>query len=131
MASRTAQQASGALGEDRALAYLLEQGLKLIARNVLLNPGRSQRSGELDLVMTEGATVVFVEVRARGSSLGATQFGGAIASLSPQKIARLTRAAQTWLQRDKVYRHHPPLCRIDAILIDGDQPLQWLKNITG
>ncbi len=53
------RQESGKKGEDAALEYLLQRGMKLLARN--------WRSGhkELDLVMEDGDTIRFVEVRSR------------------------------------------------------------------
>lgn len=106
--------ARGAHAEDLALAYLLGEGLLLVERNV-----RSRR-GELDLVMRDGGTLVFVEVRQRSGA----RFGGAAASIGPIKQARLWRAAQVFLLR---YPTLPP-CRFDAVCIDGDQ-LQWLRHI--
>lgn len=106
--------ARGARAEDRALAHLLEQGLALVERNV-----RSRR-GEIDLVMRDGDTLVFVEVRQRS----AARFGGAAASIGPVKQARLWRAAQVFLMRHP----SPPPCRFDAVCIDGDR-LQWLRHV--
>ena len=105
---------AGQLAEDRALDYLLQQGLVLIERNV-----RSRR-GELDLVMREGATLVFVEVRQRRSA----RFGGAAASITATKRARLWRSAEYYLLRYP----DPPPCRFDAVCIDGDA-LTWLRHI--
>lgn len=104
---------SGAAAEDRAAAYLQRQGLKLLVRNWRC------RQGELDLVMRDGNTLVFVEVRSRSQSA----FGGAGASITPAKQGKLIRAAEQYLLQQ---RGSIP-CRFDAVLIDGDQ-LQWLKN---
>ena len=104
----------GRIAEDRALAYLQQQGLKLVARNV-----RSRR-GEIDLVMRDGGTLVFVEVRQRSGD----RFGGAAASIGPLKQARLWRAAQAFLARFPA----PPPCRFDAVCIDGER-LQWLRHV--
>lgn len=104
----------GRLAEDDALAYLLLQGLKLIERNFLC------KGGELDLIMSDGKSVVFIEVRQRSSSA----FGGALASITPTKQRRMTRAAQTWLLSQKSL----PPCRFDAVVIDGGR-MEWLKNI--
>ena len=104
----------GRLAEDDALAYLLLQGLALVQRNFLC-PG-----GELDLIMRDGKSIVFVEVRQRSSK----QFGGALASITPAKQRRMVRAAQTWLLTQK----KTPPCRFDAVAIDAGQ-LSWLKNI--
>ncbi len=105
---------SGRSAEDRALAYLRAHGLILLERNF-----RSKR-GEIDLVMRDAATLVFVEVRRRASR----QFGGAAASISTTKQARLWRCAQLFLQRYPT----PPACRFDAVCIDGTA-LTWLRHI--
>jgi len=105
---------SGRSAEDRALAYLQVQGLVLLERNF-----RSKR-GEIDLVMRDSATLVFVEVRWRASR----QFGGAAASISTTKQARLWRCAQLFLQRYPT----PLACRFDAVCIDGTV-LTWLRHI--
>ena len=108
------KQARGRQGEDDALAYLLLQGLVLLARNYLC------KGGELDLIMRDGPAIVFVEVRLRSSAA----FGGALASITPAKQRRMVRAAQTWLLTQK----RLPACRFDAVVIDGGR-MEWLKNI--
>lgn len=110
---RTARQLTGQLGEDAALAYLLQQGLRLLERNFLC------KGGEIDLVMQDGETLVFVEVRKRANQ----QHGGAAASVTPAKQKRLILAAQIFLQRYRM----PPACRFDVIAIDATE-MNWLKN---
>ena len=66
---------------------------------------------------------LFVEVRQRRSQ----SFGGAAASITPAKLAKLSRSAEAWLQQNAP--NQP--CRIDAILMEGEQPPQWLKDISG
>ena len=116
---RTAQQIAGAAGEAKALAYLEEAGLCLVARNV------RYRDGELDLVMQAGEMLVFVEVRQRRN----TQFGGAVASVTPVKQQRLWQAAQRFLLDNPAWQLAP--CRFDVIAIDGegiDARINWLQN---
>jgi putative endonuclease len=108
-----ARQAIGAAAEDAALDYLSRRGLSLVERNFRC------RGGEIDLVMREAATLVFVEVRRRASS----RFGGAAASVDAGKRARIAIAAQTYLQRYRM----PPACRIDVVAIDGDA-VSWIRN---
>ena len=108
------KQERGRQAEDDALAYLLLQGLVLLQRNYLC------RGGELDLIMRDGASVVFVEVRLRSGSA----FGGALASITPAKQRRMVVAAQTWLAGQK----RLPACRFDALCIDAGR-ISWLKNI--
>lgn len=112
--SRTDQQRKGRLGEDAALHHLLAHGLVLVERNFLC------KGGELDLIMRDGAHLVFVEVRRRSSRA----FGGAAASITPAKQRRMQVAAQVFLLR---YRTLPP-CRFDVVAIDGEA-IGWLKNV--
>ncbi|GGB97108.1 YraN family protein [Pseudoduganella buxea] len=111
---RTDQQDKGQQGEDAALAHLGKHGLTLVQRNF-----RCQ-GGELDLVMRDGAHLVFVEVRRRQDK----RFGGAAASITPAKQRRLVHAAQTYLLR---YPRLPP-CRFDVVAIEGER-IEWLKNV--
>lgn len=110
---RTARQLEGQAAEDRALHYLEQKGLTLVARNFRC------KGGEIDLIMQDLDVLVFVEVRKRSDR----RYGGAAASITVGKQARLVIAAQTFLQR---YRTPPP-CRFDVLAIDGDD-MSWLKN---
>jgi len=108
----------GDSAEDRALAYLQQQGLRLVQRNYRLAGGPHQRGAEIDLILRDrDGTLVFVEVRARSAS----GFGGAAASVSAPKQRRIVRAAQHYLLRLAVL----PPCRFDVVVIDG-QALSWL-----
>ncbi|MBX9868965.1 MAG: YraN family protein [Burkholderiaceae bacterium] len=111
---RTSRQQTGDLGEQQALSYLERAGLRLVQRNFLC------KGGEIDLIMQDQASLVFVEVRKRSSA----QFGGAIASITASKQKRMVHAAQVYLQNLKSV----PACRFDAVLIQGEE-LTWLKNI--
>ncbi|MES3025820.1 MAG: YraN family protein [Pseudomonadota bacterium] len=109
----SAKQRKGRLWEQQALAHLQQHGLTLVEANF------SCKGGEVDLVMRDGDTLVFVEVRQRAS---ATR-GGAAASITPAKIRRLVHAAQFYLKRFKAV----PACRFDVVAIDGEN-LDWLRN---
>jgi len=111
---RTPQQSEGQAAEAQALAYLQERGLNLVERNFRC------KTGEIDLIMRDQATLVFVEVRKRQSS----RYGGALASVTFAKQARLVSAAQFYLQR---YNAMPP-CRFDVIAMEGDS-MHWLQNV--
>ena len=114
-ATATTKQAGDA-AEDRALAHLLGNGLKLLARNYR-TPGRG--GGEIDLVMREpGGTLVFVEVRQRASR----GFGGAAASVSFTKQRRIIFAARHYLMR---LPQQPP-CRFDVVSVEAGK-IEWLK----
>jgi putative endonuclease len=105
----------GEAAEQQACTYLQQQGLRLLARNYQC------RFGEIDLVMQQGAVVVFVEVRSRRSN----RFGGAAASITADKQRKLWATAQHYLAN---LPHATPACRFDAITLDGNR-LDWLTNI--
>jgi putative endonuclease len=111
---RTAKQVAGDAAEERALHFLQQQGLVLVARNFRC------KGGEIDLIMRDGNALVFVEVRQRKNA----SYGGAAASVTTRKQARLIIAAQTFLLRYKT----PPPCRFDVLAMDG-QAMNWLKNV--
>ena len=104
----------GAAAEARALTFVQQQGLTLVEQNF------SCRWGEIDLILRDQETLVFVEVRQRSSA----RFGGAEASVSAGKQAKLWRTAEVYLQRIR----RIPVCRFDLIAIDGDQ-LEWMRHI--
>jgi putative endonuclease len=109
------RQAKGEAAEQLAADYLQGRGLRLVERNFRV------RGGEIDLVCRDGQTTVFVEVRLRSRS----DFGGAAASITAAKQARLILAARHWLQR-----HGETPCRFDCVLLDGLEPknIEWLRN---
>jgi putative endonuclease len=107
--------ASGAAAEDAALAHLRAAGLQLLARNA------RYPFGEIDLVMREGATLAFVEVRYRRSA----RFGGAVASVTRAKRRKLARAAQAWLGAHRAYAQAP--CRFDVVAVVPGAGCEWLR----
>ncbi|NIA56251.1 YraN family protein [Massilia sp. TW-1] len=107
------KQEQGRAWEDMALAYLERRGLVLVEANFRC------KLGEIDLILRDGATLVFVEVRQRAAGAPVS----AAASIGPAKIRRIIRAAQVYLQR---FSRLPP-CRIDVVAIDGDD-IEWLTN---
>lgn len=83
------------------------------------------RGGELDLIMRDRQTWVFVEVRYRKND----RFGDAAASITRQKRQRLLRAAALWLaQRNASFA--TASCRFDVLAITGER-YQWLPNAFG
>lgn len=105
----------GRESESLACRYLEQHGLQLLERN-----WRS-RFGEIDLVLREGATIVFVEVRLRTSAT----YGGAAESIDRRKRARLLAAARLYLAG----RRAPP-CRFDVVLLESLDPprIEWIRD---
>ncbi len=107
----------GQAAEAHAEAFLKTQGLTLVARNWRC------RFGEIDLVMQDGAALVFVEVRLRSRS----DFGGAAASVTPAKQKKLLAAARQYLSALKTL----PPCRFDVVALGSDAAPQWIRNAFG
>ncbi len=82
-----------------------------------------RRCGELDLVARDGEVLVFVEVRLRHRG----DFGGAAASITGAKRARMAAAASLYLAALR----GTPACRFDAILMDGldSRRIEWLRDV--
>lgn len=109
----------GRWAETAAARHLQQAGLGLWDRNYRC------RCGEIDLVMQEGAVLVFVEVRYRRSS----DFGSGAESVHAAKQQRIIRAAQHYLQM------HPQrargACRFDVVIVSGTDAaagLEWIRD---
>jgi putative endonuclease len=95
----------GQAGERLASDYLQRQGYRVVDRNV------RRREGEIDLVVVDDDTLVFVEVKLRRSS----RAGAAVQQISPAKHARLLQLAEAYAA------DHPDLpknLRLDLVAID-------------
>ena len=107
----------GREGEALAEGHLRRLGYRLIERRFRL------RNGEIDLVMVDGGTVVFVEVRRRRSERG----GDPLESITSRKRDRLVRAARVFLAR-RGLGDRP--CRFDVVAIrDRDRAGPEIRHI--
>jgi putative endonuclease len=104
------RQHLGRLGEDLALEHLERLGYRLVARN------HRTRFGELDLIVSDDATIVFVEVKAR--RVGASA-GSALESVPPRKQRQVRGMAAAWLV-DSNDRPHSRDLRFDVIGVTVD-----------
>lgn len=105
--------------EALAREFLGARGLHPVAANA------GYRVGELDLVMRDGDTLVFVEVRYRRSA----GFGGGAASVDGGKRRKLVRAAEQFLLAHRAFAALP--CRFDVIAASGDPSaptLEWIRD---
>lgn len=112
----TSSKIQGQHAENQACAFLKTQGLQLIEQNF------SCPSGELDLIMKDQQTIVFVEVRFRHSP----QFGSVIETITPQKRRKLIHTALLFLQKKKWL--HKLQYRFDIIGLDTTEHIHWIKN---
>src|SRR3954468_19557126 len=92
----------GITGEDLAARELEARGYAILKRRYRV------AAGEIDIVARDGATLVVVEVKARGSR----EFGSAAEAVTPVKQRKLIRLAEEYLMR-----HHLQdcPCRFDVV----------------
>lgn len=105
----------GNQAEKVALSYLEQQGLTLIKKNY------QTRFGEIELIMQDGKSIVFAEVRLRKNNI----FGGGSESITQAKQRKIVKVPQQFLQH-----HCNQACRFDAIAMDKEeiQHIQWIKH---
>jgi putative endonuclease len=113
----------GAWAEDMALAYLLKHGLREISRNYRC------RYGEIDLILEDGDTLIFAEVRyrAKGALVSAQE------SVGYPKQRRLLASAEHYLQRTGETDNRE--CRFDVLALSGaisgnekQLEVQWIRD---
>jgi putative endonuclease len=112
-------QQQGRRAEDLACQHVIGQGARVLARNLRC------KAGEIDLVVKERETLVFIEVRQRRSS----RFGGAAASVNRNKQRRLTLSAAYFLPglTRRYFQGIAPACRFDVICIEMSG-MTWIKQ---
>jgi len=109
----------GRWAESLALGHLLERGLTLHTQNY------HARCGEIDLIMQDGDTIVFFEVRYRANNL----YLHALETIDARKCARIIKTSLHYLQKYRAVSKKT--CRFDVMIICGpvDNPgIRWIKN---
>jgi len=111
--------ALGRKGEEVAVDFLKKQGYRIIKRNYRC------RAGEIDIVVEEGSSLVFVEVKSRRS----THFGLPEEAVSYEKRRHLTRVALGYLTHHRIKETK---CRFDVVSVlmndHGVKEIRLIKN---
>ncbi len=117
--SRSARQLIGDRYEALAWEFMSREGYRLLGRQL------SCPLGELDLVVHDDETLVFIEVRYRRSN----RFGGAAASITQAKQERLLKAIYWWLPKlaKLSFAGRMPICRIDFVAFE-QETLIWHRD---
>ena len=111
--------ARGSAAERIAGTWLRRRGLRRLDANYRC------RTGEIDLVMRDGAMLVFVEVRYRRTSA----FGSGADTVNSAKRRRLVKAASRYLQQHPQWANHE--CRFDVVSMSGDErhpEIDWIRH---
>jgi len=112
---------TGETAEQDAYQFLITQKLKLICKNY------SCRFGEIDLIMQDKQSLVFVEVRYRKN----TQFGSGAESITIHKQRKLIKTASHYLQQ--LPASQQLACRFDVISMTAknnstSSKIDWIKD---
>lgn len=98
------KDALGRFGEDLAAARLIDDGLRVLARNWRC------ATGEIDIVARDGDCLVICEVKTRRSK----RYGTPLEAVGPRKLRRLRELALHWLDSQEIY---VPEIRFDVVSV--------------
>ncbi len=114
----TTTTALGDKAEHAALKYLVSNGCRLIVANY------RSRAGEIDLIVEDKETLVFVEVRYRSD----TSRGTGAETITATKQRRIIRTAEYFLINHKQYQDSA--CRFDVISMNDstNDSIDWIKR---
>lgn len=114
------RNAAGEFWEDAASAYLAGRGVRTLLRRYRC------RLGELDLVCTDGTSLIVVEVRARST----TRHASAAGSVDYFKQRRIVRATRHLLMRHPAWSERP--VRFDVVAIEHIESarprIEWIRG---
>jgi putative endonuclease len=108
------KQLLGKFAENLAEKLLASRGLRILQRNYRC------RMGEIDLIVQDGDSVVFVEVRSRSRR----DYGSAAESITLTKQRRIIAAARHFLAT----LPRIPACRFDVVTLDESGESEWIKS---
>ncbi|MEP6821493.1 MAG: YraN family protein [Chthoniobacterales bacterium] len=112
----------GVRGEKLARRHLRNRGYKILYRNF-----RGRSGGEIDIVCRDDDTLVFVEVKTRGSE----DFGRPVETIRPEQRKRISRGALAWL---RLLDDPDILFRFDVVevMMTEEKPrIELIKNAFG
>lgn len=115
--SGLASYRAGLAAEDSVAAHYLRKGLDLVARR-----WRGQ-GGEIDLVLRDGAMLVFVEVKKSRS------FSRALERVTPRQVARIFDAAGEFLAGEP--KALDTETRFDVAMVAASGEVRILHNAFG
>jgi len=109
----------GGYGEDLAVNALIAEGYRIVERNARIY------KREVDIIATDGQTLVFIEVKARKDH----SYGKPLEAVTPKRRARIRKAAELYVMKNRM--KNAPV-RFDVVCVDfagGDAPeVEVVKN---
>lgn len=119
MGTRTERQYHGEKAEQAACTFLTARGLRLLDQNYRC------KHGEIDLIMQDRDSIVFIEVRFRSNPC----FGSGADTVDRRKQTKLLATAQHYLQQHPQAARHA--CRFDVISIHQEpviENIDWIAD---
>ena len=110
----------GKIGEESAKKYLIEKGYTLVAQNFKAHPG------EIDLIMTSGCDLVFIEVKA-WKNLPVMDLE---ISIDARKRHRIIATSQVFMLQNQSLCRGKTI-RYDVIFVDGGEHITHIKDAFG
>jgi len=115
----TTTRTIGKQTEALACDYLQAQGLRLLERNFLVP------QGEIDLIMEDRQSLIFVEVRFRRNN----HFGSGAETVTQSKQRKLLTAAASYLQRNPQQAERPARFDVVSMVMENSRySINWIKN---
>jgi putative endonuclease len=111
------RQRCGSEGERLAGAFLAARGYTIVERNFRC------AAGEIDLIVLDGRTVVFCEIRTRRSRSA----GSALESVTWLKQRQVVRVAEIYLARHRLHAHPT---RFDVVAIEVRGATVAIEHVT-
>ncbi len=115
------RDATGVVGrraEQSAFEFLRRRGLIPVARNFRF------RGGEIDLIMLDGESLAFVEVRFRAS----TRFAEASHTVDKHKQRKIIRTAAMFVARNRRFGISTMRFDVVAVVGDKDSHIEWIAD---
>jgi len=109
---------SGKTAEFIALQYLRLKGYHLVAHNYIT--GRGTGAGEVDIIVVNQDTIVFVEVKKRQSLEKAAY------SITSKQMQRIRKGAEAFLANHQEFKDFN--VRFDAVLVQPMFKIEHIEN---
>lgn len=110
----------GSLGEEISENFLVESGYTILDRNFRC------KTGEIDLIARDGDYICFIEVKTRCGNL----FGSPCEAVNYSKQKRISKTAQMYILKKKLFKFHFRFDVIEVILNkeQGTSSIKLIKN---
>ncbi len=111
----------GKIGEELAEKYLVNKEYYILARNY------HSRFGEIDIIASDGESIVFIEVKTRTQNM----FGTPLEAITQQKLSRMVKTSQFYLSQRNLHGKSYRFDAIEIIFGGSEKPtINHLVNIT-